>query len=99
MIGVTGHGKSSTANNIAGRNYFKISNSTVSETAAVKGLVTTWYNERVQSPVMIIDTPGIGDSEGRDTEHIANIVNGLKQIGYVHTFLIVINSEEPRFNE
>lgn len=48
---------------------------------------------------MFIDTPGIGDSEGRDTENIASIVECLKRVGYVHTFAIVINSEEPRFND
>ena len=48
---------------------------------------------------MVIDTPGIGDSEGRDTDHITDMVATLRRIGYVHCFLIVINSEDPRFNE
>ena len=43
-------------------------------------------------PVIIIDTPGIGDSKGRDTEHIAKMVMNLKRIGYVHSFIITINS-------
>lgn len=49
--------------------------------------------------MIIVDTPGIGDSQGRDTEHIAKMVFSLKQITYVHCFLIVINSEDTRFNE
>lgn len=47
----------------------------------------------------MIDTPGIGDSEGRDTDHIANMVYSLKTVGFVNTFLIVLNSEDLRFNE
>ncbi len=50
-------------------------------------------------PVIIIDTPGIGDSKGRDTEHIAKMVMNLKRIGYVHSFIITINSQDCRFNE
>lgn len=49
--------------------------------------------------MIIIDTPGFGDSKGRDTEHIANMVMNLKRIGYVHTFIITINSQDCRFNE
>jgi len=62
-------------------------------------LVTNWFGQNGEKPVMVIDTPGIGDSEGRDTDHIADMVTSLKQIGFVHCFLIVINSEDPRFNE
>lgn len=40
MIGVTGHGKSSTANSIAGGEHFKKSKATKSETSAVTGIVT-----------------------------------------------------------
>jgi len=43
-------------------------------------------------PIIIIDTPGFGDSKGRDTEHIAKMVMNLKRIGYVHSFIITINS-------
>jgi predicted GTPase len=96
---VTGHGKSSTANSLAGSASFKISSSVNSETDNVKGLATTFQGENDQDKVIIIDTPGIGDSKGRDTEHIANMVYNLKQIGFVHTFLVIINSEENRFNE
>jgi predicted GTPase len=43
-------------------------------------------------PLIVIDTPGFGDSKGRDTKHIANMVISLKNIGYVHSFIITINS-------
>lgn len=47
----------------------------------------------------MIDTPGLGDSKNRDTEHIAKLVCGMKVIGYVNAFMIVLNSEEPRLSE
>lgn len=96
---MTGHGKSSTANSLAGSEFFKISSSVNSETDKVKGLATTFLGENNRDKVIIIDTPGIGDSKGRDTEHIANMVYNLKQIGFVHTFLIILNSEDIRFND
>jgi predicted GTPase len=48
-----------------------VSKNIKSETSLVKGLVTTWLGEQDQDKLIVIDTPGIGDSEGRDTEHIA----------------------------
>jgi hypothetical protein len=48
--------------------------------------------------IIVIDTPGIADSEGRDIKQIPIIVKSLKTVGFVHTFMLVINSEEMRFN-
>lgn len=42
--------------------------------------------------LIVIDTPGIGDSRNIDNNHIHEIVVSLKTIGYVHSFIIVINS-------
>jgi predicted RNA-binding protein with RPS1 domain len=97
---VTGHGKSSTANSLCGEaEYFKTSSELESETSKVRGLVTYAFNDEEEEPVIIIDTPGFGDSKGRDTEHIANMVMNLRMIGFVDTFIITINSQDPRFNE
>jgi len=90
---VTGHGKSSTANSLCGEaEYFKTSSELESETSKVRGLVTYAFGDEEAEPVIIIDTPGFGDSKGRDTEHIANMVMNLRMIGYVDTFIITINS-------
>jgi predicted GTPase len=79
---------------------FKVSPSTESETDRVSGFVTHWLSDpKEEMPVIVTDTPGFGDSMGRDTAHIADMVFKLKQIGYVHTFLITLNSENPRFDE
>jgi len=49
--------------------------------------------------MIVVDTPGFGDSYGRDTQHIARMILSLKEIGYVHSFLLVVSYEEPRINE
>jgi len=43
-----------------------------------------WRNNPYEIPCLIIDTPGIGDSENRDTMNLANMVIDIKTIGYVH---------------
>ena len=41
----------------------------------------------------------MGDTKQRDSLHIAKMVEDLKAIGYVHTFIITINSEENRASD
>ena len=42
---------------------------------------------------------GLNDSEGRDTEHIANIIEHLKAGRFINTFLIVRNGNEQRMTK
>jgi predicted GTPase len=98
MIGVTGHGKSSTCNSICGGNRFKAASTSQSVTEKVSGVLVRWEGKPDGEPLIVIDCPGFGDSQGRDTEHIADIVYKLRVIHYVHSFLIVINSDE-RYNQ
>ena len=42
---------------------------------------------------------GLNDSEGRDTEHIANIIDVLKAGRFINTFLIVRNGNEQRMTK
>ena len=49
--------------------------------------------------MMCIDTPGIGDSEKRDNKHLAEMVRRFGVIGYVHTFVIMMNYEAPRIDD
>ena len=61
--------------------------------------MTRWFNKPNEDPVIVIDTPGTGDSKGRDTKHIAEMVVGLKNARFVHAFPIVVNSAEPRLSD
>ena len=71
----------------------------MSETCSFDAVISRWVNNPTETPVIVIDTPGIGDSRNRDTKHIAMMVNGLKEIGYVNAFGIVLNYQEPRLSE
>ena len=42
---------------------------------------------------------GLGDTDGRDTQHIASMVRELKELDYVNAFLVVFNSQNPRMDE
>jgi hypothetical protein len=48
---------------------------------------------------MIVDTPGHGDSSGRDSEHIRAMVESLKSIQYATVFVILFNGQAPRYDE
>lgn len=65
----------------------------------MNGVVERWRKNNKNDVFIFVDTPEIADCDGKDTEHISDIVKSMRKIGFVHTFLIVINSEEPRFND
>lgn len=72
MIGLTGHGKSSTANSLSGQDKFTVLAGTESETIQITGLLSKWQGKKEEDPLIVIDTPGLGDSKNRDTEHLPN---------------------------
>ena len=80
LLGVTGSGKSATCNTLSDSSHFKVSGSCESETDKVSGLVCRWRGQNQGAekdkgfPFIIMDTPGFGDSKGRDTSHIAEMV-------------------------
>jgi GTP-binding protein EngB required for normal cell division len=101
LIGSTGVGKSSFANKLGNLNdkdksAFKVAStaSSVTETTSIKSM--TWFDG---SKVTVIDTPGLNDSEGRDTKHIANMVETLKSHKHVNLFALVFNGKVPRFDD
>ena len=50
------------------------------------------------SPFFVIDTPGLGDSDGRDSMHIAKMADALKRHRSVHLFVLVFNGQDPRLS-
>ncbi len=89
---MAGQGKSSTANTICGSTNFNVSTSREYETDMFSGVFTRWRNLNGENPYIVFDTPSIGDSRNRDTRHVEIMLRGLKEMGYVHSFLIIINS-------
>jgi predicted GTPase len=71
ILGTTGVGKSSLANTLSEVKKFKVSADLKSETENTQGIFVTLKHNDKSYPALIIDTPGFGDSEGRDSIHSA----------------------------
>ena len=92
MIGPSGTGKSSTCNSLCG-SFDKYPASSAASSMTFKTTVypVKWFGRDDEEGLNLIDTPGLGDSEGRDAHHIENMVSELKRLKFVNGFLIVFN--------
>jgi predicted GTPase len=98
VIGSTGAGKSSTLNTLCGlQGKFLVSASEQSETSKTATELVLWRGSETME-VELIDTPGIADTKGRDTKHIAEMVAKIKEKKKVNAFLIVLNGQNTRFD-
>jgi predicted GTPase len=48
--------------------------------------------------IMLVDTPGPLDTEGRDEEFWSSMLRVFKNLRFAHTIVLCINSGEERFN-
>lgn len=89
LIGSTGAGKSTTANLLIGEKPhagpFKVSHDQKSHTAVMSCSPPTGANKWI-----VVDTPGLGDTEGRSEEFFKEITNDLHANG--GTVLLVYNA-------
>jgi predicted GTPase len=74
LIGATGSGKSQSCNTLCGKDYFEASDDMNSHTFETKGILTHWFGDPINEKIFVLDTPGLGDSAGRDTKHLAEMV-------------------------
>jgi predicted GTPase len=99
LLGGTGVGKSSLANTLTcKKGAFKTSADLKSETDETKGVVTSMEHKGRIYQSMIIDTPGYGDTEGRDSIHTAKMILSLKSIKTVNAFIVCLNSSDTRID-
>mmetsp|Transcript_40779 Transcript_40779/g.73662 ORF Transcript_40779/g.73662 Transcript_40779/m.73662 type:complete len:844 (-) Transcript_40779:67-2598(-) len=100
VIGPTGTGKSSTCNSFfrcRSDDLFKVGSSLSSTTTDTALEQRPWRGSG--QLVRCVDSPGLGDSEGRDNQHVNAMVSFLKeQVKQVHVFLILFNGMEPKLN-
>lgn len=93
LYGETGAGKSSFGNLIlGGKEVFPTSGNIDSFTIEpLKEMTST------NPPIMVIDTPGFSDSEGRDEDNLRKILENLKK-EKIDLILVILNFTEPRLN-
>lgn len=94
-IGPTGTGKSSALNMFANKRISIASGSGASVTQHTRCRVVKRTPDA--KTVRYIDTPGLGESEGKDAQHIASIAACLKEVDKVDLFLLVSKSDDARF--
>jgi GTPase SAR1 family protein len=93
VLGETGSGKSSFVNSLTGLDV-EISGDVDSCTYSTNVYESTFQDGSNQA-LQVIDTPGLGDTRGRDTENIANMVKVLRGKS-IHLFCLVVNSQKRK---
>ena len=99
IIGLTGDGKSGLCNTLCGdyaKKKFQESEKTDSCTNKTIVQKVKWINSNEE--FYLADTPGLGDSENRDSLHIGEMIKTLKEVDKINAFILVLNSENPRLN-
>ena len=100
FIGSTGTGKSTTCNTLCdSKDAFAASDGIDSCTYLTSVVKTRWSKAIGGGSFTLVDTPGLGDALGRDSEHVAAMVAQLKELGSVNAFVIVFNGQNPRMDE
>ena len=78
---------------------FGVGHRSVSHTNTTTWMVGHYLGDPANPCVTIIDTPGTGDTEGRDCDHAVAIAKGLQEIGGLETFLLLYKGTNVRFDE
>jgi hypothetical protein len=100
FIGSTGTGKSTTCNTLCdSKDAFHASDGIDSCTYLTSVVKCKWSKGLGGGGFTLVDTPGLGDALGRDSEHVAAMVAQLKKLGSVNAFVIVFNGQNPRMDE
>ena len=96
LLGKTGVGKSSLCNNICKENKFVVGDSFDSCTTQTSSQIIV--NNDKKYKLLIIDTPGFEDTEGRDNENIEKMKNFIKENERIKGIIIVIDFRNVRFD-
>jgi hypothetical protein len=57
-----------------------------------------WFGEDEGDKFVAVDTPGLGDARGRDTQYLSDMVVALRDVGGVNLIAVVVNSQTPRLD-
>lgn len=94
VVGETGNGKSTLCNTLIGKNnIFKESSEPECETKITSGQ----YGIFDKFKTFIIDTPGVGDPEHSDSEHLTKMIQYVKKNPKVSVIILVFNGLNVKF--
>jgi len=94
LLGPTGAGKSNLGNIVLGSELFTVSADPNSETKETIGKLGKFRD----TSVFIIDTPGLNDSDGFDSVHVAKMVDYIKLQTQIDAVVVVLNYQSPRIS-
>jgi hypothetical protein len=61
-------------------------------------MVGHYLGDPANACITIIDTPGTGDTEGRDCDHGIALAKGIKEVGSIDAFMLLFKGTNPRFS-
>jgi len=94
VIGEAGDGKSTLCNTLTGKiDAFKESDQPECETKITSGQ----YGNFDKFKTFIVDTPGVGDPNHSDSEHLVKMIKYVKENPQISVIILVFNSAHPRF--
>ena len=71
---------------------FGVGHLTESHTTETSWMVGHYLGDPANPCITIIDTPGTSDTEGRDCEHGVALAEGIKRIGSITAFMLLLGS-------
>jgi len=113
LLGPTGVGKSTFGNRLFGGSgkealcsqygrppyKFGVGHQAESHTNATSWMVGHYLGDPANPCITIIDTPGTGDTEGRDCDHAIALAEDLKKMGSIDAFLLLFKGPNLRFDQ
>ena len=97
-LGNTGVGKSALLNMIAGRDAFAVGDRAASETQMSSSTTCIFNHFNEDYELRLFDTQGQSDSDGndKDKQHIANMVDYVRQFDTIDLFVLCFDGTNPR---
>merc|ERR1712087_213688 len=101
LMGRTGGGKSTFSNRLSGDTSVLGDQGPSIASASCKSVTQENSKQLItfgDHLIAVVDTPGVGDSYGRDREHSNRLCAYLKGCGGINAFVVVCNGACPRFD-
>ena len=78
---------------------FGVGHGAESFTTKTSWMVGHYLGNPANPCITVIDTPGTGDTEGKDCKHGIALAEGIKRIGSIDTFMFLFKGTNPRFSQ